>query len=336
MKSKKLFMAFLLIFTLMFIPNVFAAEDIEIQSITEAGIGGNASYCPNPTADGLTLSFDGVTFKDKGDYVSYDVVVVNNSNEDYEISNGTSFSDSKYFKYEFTFEGNSNIVPKKSTKKMNIKISYDKDVDPTAFDNNGTFSEENEMSINLAVQQPTTNNPKTGSGLVVALIILFLAVVASISMVLTNKTKLNKHLIMIIALALAIIPVTIYAAKMVTIKLNTEIIIDKNYKFSFIDEDHTCADVEVGNNESIRTFAATPSVSFISSSCVDGYYVDEYNYTNSDLTWADLLEPLYLDEEFLNDIYPEGSNTHVELTDKIIHGTTYRWLLAVEDSPKDF
>ena len=26
---------------------------------------------------------------------------------------------------EFTFEGNSNIVPKKSTKKMNIKISYD-------------------------------------------------------------------------------------------------------------------------------------------------------------------------------------------------------------------
>lgn len=336
MKSKKLFMAFLLIFTLMFIPNVFAAEDIEIKSITEAGIGGNASYCPNPTADGLTLSFDGVTFKDKGDYVSYDVVVANNSNEDYEISNGTSFSDSKYFKYEFTFEGNSNIVPKKSTKKMNIKISYDKDVDPTAFDNNGTFSEGNEMSINLAVQQPTTNNPKTGSGLVVALIILFLAVVASISMVLTNKTKLNKHLIMIIALALAIIPVTIYAAKMVTIKLNTEIIIDKNYKFSFIDEDHTCADVEVGNNESIRTFAATPSVSFISSSCVDGYYVDEYNYTNSDLTWADLLEPLYLDEEFLNDIYPEGSNTHVELTDKIIHGTTYRWLLAVEDSPKDF
>ena len=324
MKIKKLVMAVLLVITMLFVPNVFAAEDIEIQSITEAGIGGNAEYCPNPTANGLTLSFDGVTFKDKSDYVSYDVVVVNNSNEDYEISNGTSFSNSKYFKY--TFEGNSNIVPKKSTKKMNIKISYDKDVDPTAFDNNGTFSEENEMSINLAVQQPTTNNPKTGSGLVVALILVFLAIVAAISMVLTNKTKLNKHFIMIIALTLAIIPVTIYAAKMVTIKLNAGIIVDKNYTFYFIDELKTCSEVVSFDIKDARIFNNDVVLDDKSAhNCVDGYYKLKYNYTNPNITWADVLSTVDIYEEDLADIHPEGSDTPVNLTNKIIHGTTYIW-----------
>ena len=117
-------------------------------------------------------------------------MLLNNSNEDYEINNGTAFSESKYFKYEFEFQGNSNIVPKKSTKTMKIKISYDKEVPATAFNDDGTFKEDNNMTVNLVNNK--VDNPKTGSGLVVTLIIVFLATVAAISMVLTNKTKLNK------------------------------------------------------------------------------------------------------------------------------------------------
>lgn len=329
MKIKKLVMAVLLVITMLFVPNVFAAEEIELKNITEAGKGGNAEYCPNPTVNGLTLSFDGVVFKDKGDYVSYDVDVVNNSDEDLEISNVKSSDEKNYFNYEFSFEDNNNIVPKKSTKKMNIKISFENDItDPSAFVD-GVYTQQDELSVELAVQQPAnnpSNNPKTGSGLVVALILVFLAVIAAISMILTNKTKLNKHLIMIIALTLAIIPVTIYAAKMVTIKLNAGIIVDKNYTFYFIDELTTCSESSSFDIKDARIFSNDVVLDNESAhKCVDGYYKLKYNYTNPDITWADVLSTVDIYEEDLADIHPEGSDTPVNLTDKIIHGTTYIW-----------
>ena len=328
MKNKKIVMALILVLAMLFIPNVYAAEDIVIKSITNAEKGGNAEFSNNnPTIEGLKIIFDKIVFKDKDDFVSYDVVISNESNEDYEISNKTVFSESEYFKYEFSFEGDSNIVPKKSEKTMKIKITYDKDVDASAFDDTGTFTEGNEMSVDLAAQPAkNTNNPSTGSGLIVALILVFLAAIASISMVLSSKTKLNKHLIMIIALSLAIIPVTIYAAKMVAFTLNTNIIIDKNYHFYFVDEETTCSGPGTNNLFDAVTFENSSVAEKVGEECVDGVIREEYKYTNSNLTWADILDEIDLEEDFLVDIFPKDSDTHVEMTDKIKHGETYIWL----------
>ena len=326
MKIKNIIMAFILVLALVLVPNVYAAEDIEIKNIVPAGKSDNATYCENPVIEGLSISFEGVTFKDKGDFVTYKVDVVNNSNEDYEINDGTAFSENKYFKYEFEFDGNNNLVPKKSTKQMTIKISYDKDIPASAFDNNGTFREENNMTINLTNKPVTAGNPKTGSGIVVALILLFLAFVAAISMVISNKTKLNKHFIMILALALAIVPVTIYAAKMVTIKLDTEIIIDKNYHFYLVDEGYTCD----GNYTSLskdHKFGTLKSedfkVDYVDEECSNGFIKEEYSFTGADVTWDDVLYYWEEPENILEDIFPEDSQTHVKKTDRLINGMVY-------------
>ena len=331
MKIKNIIMAFILVMALVFIPNVYAAEDIEIKNITPAGKSNNATYCENPEINGLSISFEGVTFKDKGDFVTYKVDVVNTSNEDYEINDGTAFSENKYFKYEFEFAGDSNIVPKKSTKQMTIKISYDKDIPATAFNDDGTFREENNMVINLTNKAVTTGNPKTGSGIVVALILLFLAFVAATSMVISNKTKLNKELIMILALALAIVPVTIYAAKLVTIKLDTEIIIDKNYHFYFIDEDNTCGTEPSAFDTTDSRFnikGANSKIRYIDEECSNGYIKEEYSFVDANVTWNDVLEEWDEDSDMLYDVFPEDSDTHVTRTDKLIHGMTYIWVLG--------
>ncbi len=331
MKIKNIIMAFILVMALVLVPNVYAAEDIEIKNIVPAGKSDNATYCENPVIDGLSISFEGVTFKDKGDFVTYKVDVVNNSNEDYEINDGTAFSENKYFKYEFEFAGDSNIVPKKSTKQMTIKISYDKDIPASAFNDDGTFREENNMTINLTNKPVTTGNPKTGSGIVVALILLFLAFVAATSMVISNKTKLNKELIMILALALAIVPVTIYAAKMVTIKLDTEIIIDKNYHFYFIDEDNTCGTEPSAFDTTDPRFSlkgANSKIRYIDEECSNGYIKEEYSFIDANVTWNDVLEEWDEDSDMLYDVFPEDSQTHVNGTDKLIHGMTYIWVLG--------
>ena len=320
MKIKNIIMAFILVMALVFIPNVYAAEDIEIKNITPAGKSNNATYCENPEINGLSISFEGITFKDKGDFVTYKVDVVNNSNEDYEINDGTAFSDNKYFKYEFEFAGDSNIVPKKSTKQMTIKISYDKDIPASAFDNNGTFREENNMTINLTNKPVTTGNPKTGSGIVVALILLFLAFVAATSMVISNKTKLNKELIMILALALAIVPVTIYAAKMVTIKLDTEIIIDKNYHFYVVDEERTCSSFIT--EERVNALEDY-KVDYIDEECNNDHLKEEYSFTGADVTWDDVLYYWEEPESYLEYVFPENSQTHVKKTDRLINGMVY-------------
>ncbi len=326
MKIKNIVMAFILVLALVLVPNVYAAEDIEIKNITKAGKSDNATYCENPAIDGLSISFEGVTFKDKGDFVTYKVDVVNNSNEDYEINDGTAFSENKYFKYEFEFDGNNNLVPKKSTKQMIIKISYDKDIPASAFDNNGTFREENNMTINLTNKPVTAGNPKTGSGIVVALILLFLAFVAATSMVISNKTKLNKHFIMIIALALAIVPVTIYAAKMVTIKLDTEIIVDKNYHFYVVDEGYTCG----GSFDSLskdHKFGTLGSeglkVDYVDEECSNGFIKEEYSFAGADVTWDDVLYYWEEPESYLEYVFPENSQTHVKKTDRLINGMVY-------------
>lgn len=330
MKLNKIIMAVIMVFTLLFVPNVFAAEDIEIKNITKVGKSDNATYAEHPEVNGLTISFNGVTFKDPGDYVIYKAEVVNNSNEDYEINNGTSFSDSKYFKYEFNFN-DSNLVTKKSSKEMTIKISYDKEVPTSAMKDDGTFTETNNMTINLTNKVVASGNPKTGSGLVVTLLIVFLAVTASISMILTSKTKLNKHFIMIIALALAVIPTTIYAAKVVTIKLDTEILIDKNYHFYFAYEDNYCSEnatpQSLNEGKASSKLAQNPLVDFIDDECNEDYLVEEYSFRDANVTWEEVLQFWDEDPSMVDEIFAQGSNTSVKLTDKLINGMTYTWKL---------
>lgn len=320
MKINKIIMAVIMIFGLLFIPNVYAAEDIVIKSIKPISSSDNATYDENPTVNGLTISFKDITFKDAGDFVKYKIIITNNSNDDYKIVNDTSFSKSNYFKYVFESDSDNTIVSKNSTKEMEVTILYNKDVPEDELDDNGTFSETNNMTINLTNDTPT-NNPKTGSGVLILLVFAFIVAVASISVIISNKTKLNKHFIMIIALSLAIIPVTIYAAKLITINLDTKISIDKNYHFYFADYRYSCSEPVDLNDFMV---AEGYRVDFINDECVNDHWVEEYSYAGADVTWRDVFEYFEYDDYMINAIYKDNElKNNVKLTDTLINGHTY-------------
>ena len=327
MKTKNIVMAFLLVIALLFIPNVYAANDIEIKSVTMEDKSKDAVYDQNPNVDGLTISFEGISFMNKGDFILYRVKVTNNSNEDYQINNGTSFSKSEYFKYEFEFVGDNNVVPKNSTKDMFIRISYNKEVPATILEDDGSYRENNAMVINLTNK---VDNPKTGSGIAILLVFAFIVAVASISVIIGTKTKLNKHLVMIVALALAIVPVTIYAAKMITINLNTDIGISKNYYFYVVDTMSTCGNdtiIEKQDDEAEeRAFAQTVQNN-VPKDCYNDHNRYKYVFEDGVVSFGEAFEQYNLPTNNINNIYLNGNPENpIKITDKFINGGIYYFI----------
>lgn len=339
MKIKNIVMAFILVIALLFIPNVYAANDIEIKSVTMEDKSKDAVYDQNPNVDGLTISFDGISFMNKGDFILYRVKVTNNSNEDYQINNGTSFSKSEYFKYEFEFVGDNNVVPKNSTKDMFIRISYNKEVPAAILEDDGSYRENNAMVINLTNK---VDNPKTGSGIAILLVFAFIVAVASISVIIGTKTRLNKHLVMIVALALAIVPVTIYAAKMITINLNTDIGINKNYYFYIVDTMNTCGNgtpIEKGDEVlKENEFAQiTQNNVPVPKDCYNDHNRYKYVFEDGIVPFGDAFEQYSLPTELINNIYLNGNlDNHIKITDKFVNGGIYYFIPLKIDQPEEY
>ena len=353
---KKIFNALILAVVLCFsllVTNVFAAEDVEIKSITLDSKSDNAVVNNEATYSGLDIAFD-VNLKSKGDYVKYKVEVVNNSNEDYEISNSTQFGTGKYVKYDFSFDGNSNIIEKKSTKVMYITITYDKEV-PEEKLVDGYFTENNEMVVNLA-----NSNPKTGDGIVKTGLILLVSMIALVAIVVSRKTKVSKHLIMVVALALAVIPTTIYAAKQVQIKLNPSVRIGRNYMYilkmvkSYDCENPESAEPRLSSGEyHAKVYGANSGEEGFCAE--DGYYTQNIEFNGTD-TWEEVIEKEYNEivEDYSSEEYEDGEvyyptleefrsvysnsvyldedlNNKIKLTDKVIDGHIYYFSVSEMD-----
>ena len=108
----KRYLKILLIFILLFllIPNAFAKENISIESVTLDSKSKN-TIKSEATYEGLSIYFN-IKFSKVTDYAKYKIVINNQSNEDYEITEDSNLNNSEYIIYEFSFERS-----KKNTKK---------------------------------------------------------------------------------------------------------------------------------------------------------------------------------------------------------------------------
>ena len=186
--------------SMMFIPllvkgKVCDIDKITISSITLENSAGKAIELTDATASGKTVNVD-LSMSDVGDNVKYKIIVSNDTDEDFEISNKNININSDYIDHDVTFEDNSNIIKSKSTKTMFLEIKYDRQVAESSFVS-GVYRNDQIFKVPL-MNDEVLDNPNTGEELN-ATIIITLGIILVVSIVLYAFLKKKPKILMIIS-----------------------------------------------------------------------------------------------------------------------------------------
>ena len=231
---------------LLLLPIIVFAKDcdlskITITSIEQTSIVGDTEVISEPSIDGKKIYLN-LKMYEVGDSISYDLVINNDSDEDYMIDEDTFKSDSEYIEYVLTTEDNSNVVKAKSSKNMTLIVTYKNEVSNSLLTNN-KFNASNmlklsmntqekvkeleELSTNPIAQEPIikeVKNPLTSTIGFNFLVVMILMTISIILLTVINKKQYNKYIIIIGIIYL--IP-TIYAACVCDIEVEATIEIEK-------------------------------------------------------------------------------------------------------------
>ena len=216
----------IVLFEIMFIPNVFANNKVGIKSIELVEKSENTIINTEPKFNNLEMNFD-VAFKAKDDYVKYKVVVSNNTSVDYKISEDTSFNDSPYMTYKYDVEKD---LKANDETVVYVTITYSKEIDSSKLAE-GKYSESNKVIVQLLDKNGNTVNPNTSSSIVMILINLFL--ILFVSILLLIKFKGNKVVPMMLVLGLSLMPITTKAIETLKLTINVNVEIEKGYEVAY-------------------------------------------------------------------------------------------------------
>ena len=203
---KKILMIITL-FIIMMIPNVYA-KDISIESISKESNSNSNIELHEPLIDGFSIKLD-LSFKEKGEYIKYKIIINNETDKDYHIDENKN--NSEYVKYSYQYDDSNYIIEKNKKSLIYLTITYDKEVPIEMFRENGLITENNVVSINF----DNLNNPKTNTINVILILILILLGM----LILFKLNKKNKMLILLLLL----IPITVFAIEKITINLTANI-----------------------------------------------------------------------------------------------------------------
>ena len=243
----KRYISFLLVLllSLILIPNVNAKECEDnkvciISSSVEERTGGT-QLNSDPTIEDLTLGFD-VTLIKLNDYVKYNLVIQNNTDEDYYL-NVENFNKSNYVTYGYSFSDNKNTIKANSTKTVYVTIKYNTEVPEEQLTNG--YEEENRLILTSGNEV----NPKTGQ--INLVIILSLAVVALIAAYVIFDKKTKQITLSILLLAI-LLPIGIKALTELTITVNTRVIIVNGNLMATRYPDKSHGEIMVGSSNKLR------------------------------------------------------------------------------------
>ena len=218
--KKIIYLLLVFVLTIIFIPNAFASNRVNIESINLIDKSETIIINSKPNINGMNLEFD-LSFLNVGDYAKYEVVINNNSNKDYYIDNESKFTNSEYISYKYEFANNIDRIKPNSNTLMYITIKYNKKV-PSEKLVNGIYKEENAMRLDLT--DVIITNPNTYINIIFLVIVLITLIVITI----INITKKKKILLNVLLIGLLLIPITTYALERITIKAETKIIIEES------------------------------------------------------------------------------------------------------------
>jgi hypothetical protein len=231
MKKIIIFLSIILFF--LFIPKVYASTNVSIESVTLDSKSADTEIINEATFEGLSINFD-IKFKNVDDFAKYEIVINNQADEDYEITN--NIEDSEYISYEIS-DVDSNILTKNSKTTIYITIKYTTKIPNEEYEN-GSFVEKNNITINLAneeqepVETPNEEveeeksileNPKTQNGLHIIIIILLI----NLGLLIIFRKHKPQRYIGILLICCSLIPLSIGALKQLQITVNSNITVDK-------------------------------------------------------------------------------------------------------------
>lgn len=210
---------------------VFAAEDITIDNIQLVEKSDKVVELEQVKNEGLKIWFN-LKFVDLNDYAKYEFDVINSSDIDYKLSDGSDFKEESYISY--VYEGNDDLVIKAGeTKNVVVKVVYSKKVENKDFVDN-VYKSENNMSLSF-VKEEKVENPNTSSELIGISCLLFF-----VSLVLVIYGSKRKRELMILILGFGLIPLITKAVELLKIDINVKVEIAKQVEmgtFSLCYED---------------------------------------------------------------------------------------------------
>ncbi len=201
---------------LLFIPFIVKAEDISIKSIELIENNTQQEKIDAPTVDGLNINFK-IKFANLDESVKYKVILNNNSDHNYELTNKIVFSNKEYIKYELEYPFNARVLKAKSSQELFITIKYNKEVPSEAF-SKGIYIENN--SLNLDLENSASILDQIG------LPVIIMVTVAALSLIFIIIMSIKKHSLAMLLIALLLIPMSVYALGKVTININANIEIE--------------------------------------------------------------------------------------------------------------
>ena len=241
--SKIKYFVFTILLSIFLIPNVFAKGIVEIESIELDSKSENAIVNSVPTFDGLKMDFD-ISFKAKDDFVKYKVVIKNDTDTDYKISDDTSFNKSEYITYSYDVDEE---LKAGSTTIVYVTITYTKEVDDSALVDN-KYIETNRAVVQLKNE---VDNPNTGDKSI-AIILVSVMILAFVTLIVLNKRSSFKYSSFVLLVGICLLPVAIYAIETIKLTMNVKVEIEKGYEVGYyINEPVLLTDSEL--NEVIRT-----------------------------------------------------------------------------------
>ena len=265
---KKLFL--LLILFIPFI--VFAKDSVEIKSISLVEKSEDTIINNEPTFTGLTMNYD-ISFKKPTDYVKYKVLVTNNTDTEYNISEDTSFNTSNYILYKYEVE---DILKPNSEINIYVTITYNKKVDASLLDN-GKYTETNKAVVQLLdqnneivpIEKEIIDNPKTGIifPILVLLVVITSCIIATILLV--NKKNVIKYISFIFILSICLLPIIVKAIESLKLTINVNIEIQKTYKVAYLYSSDIIKDSEL---EQYDLSNAECAIVYINSTTEDNKY----------------------------------------------------------------
>ena len=200
---------------------VYAKDNIEIKSITLDSKSETTTIKSEPTFSGLEMNYD-IAFEEVGDFAKYKIVIENNTNKAYKVSEEESFKLSDYVTYNY--ESSQELKPR-TTSTVYVVIRYSQEVNNLLLElKDGKYNETNKAILQVKDENNVVvENPKTGVANPI-LIIVFTMILSVCIVIMINK---KKPAIKMIVFCICLIPIAVYAVE--TLKLTINVKIEINY-----------------------------------------------------------------------------------------------------------
>jgi len=230
-----------LLILILFIPYiVFAKDSVEIKSISLVEKSEDTIINNEPTFNGLTMNYD-ISFRLPTDYVKYKVLIHNDTDTEYNISEDTSFNNSNYISYKYEVD---DILKAKSEITIFVTITYNKKVDESLLVNN-RYTETNQAIVQLLDQNneivPTekqiVDNPKTAIIFPVLVLLVVITSCLIATVLILNKKNVIKYISFILLISICLLPIIVNAIESLKLTINTNIEIQPSYKVGYLYED---------------------------------------------------------------------------------------------------